>query len=269
MRSKRELHVILNSNYASDVEDILQEKPVSSSMFYNVDINFADKRVINPYSVSIKTQTHNKFAKAQLEANYKINYQSDDKGLELRFFAGTFLSKADNLSDVYSYKLSGTSGSNDYQFENTFLGRFEDAQNRSQQDFLFHQFVKNQGGFSTYAPFIQSNNWMVSLNVTTTIPKLPLKWYVSVATYDGAGKKQWVVSPEETIKTKTIAWETGIELPLKQFASIYFPILVSNDLNEINKQFTGNYFQRIRFVINFNELNIFKLRAKLTDQMGK
>jgi hypothetical protein len=268
-RSKQELHLLLNSNYASNIEDILLEKPLSSSVFYNMDINFADNRIIDPYSISVKTQAHNTFVKSQIEANYKINYQSDKKGLELRLFAGTFLSKSDNLSDIYSYSLSGTSGSNDYQFNNTFLGRFEDVKNHSQLDFFSHQFVKNQGGFSIYSPYIQSNNWMVSLNISTTIPKIPLKLYGSFATYEGAGKLEWESSSSKTIKSKLVAWEAGIEIPLMKFASIYFPLFVSDDLNEINKQFADNYFQRIRFAINFNELNIFKIREKAVDLMSK
>ncbi len=265
LRSKQELHFNLNSNYVSNIEDIILEKPVSASVFYNMDINFADKRIINPYSISLKTEAHEKFIKSHINANYKFNYQSDKKGLELRLFAGTFLSKSNNLSDIYSYNLSGTSGSRDYQFENVFLGRFEDSKDNSQVDFFSNQFVRNQGGFVIYAPQVTNNNWMLSLTASTTIPKLPIKLYGSIATYERAGKQEWVVSADKVIRSKLISWETGIEVHLSTVASIYFPILVSEDLDEINKLFTNNYFQRIRFAFNLNTLNIFRIRKNAVD----
>ena len=161
----------------------------------------------------------------------------------------------------YELKLSGTSGSEDYLYENIYLGRFENVKNNG-NSLLSRQFIKDQGGFTTYAPYISTDKWMVSFTASTAIPKLPFNLYGTIATYDNAGDVKWsVISNDNKIKTvqsKIFAFETGVELNLNDVIVIYFPLVTSSDIKEIGNCLTSNYGEKIRFTLRLNKLNLFE-----------
>jgi len=249
----------LNGVYSSLVADSSGSE--KDAMFYNLKYSFKNSTILHPYSFDVNLQYNENFMKTWLVGNYHVPYDRSGRGLNLRFFAGSFIFSNTNLMSNYELKLSGTSGSEDYLYENIYLGRFENVKNNG-NSLLSRQFIKDQGGFTTYAPYISTDKWMVSFTASTAIPKLPFNLYGTIATYDNAGDVKWsVISNDNKIKTvqsKIFAFETGVELNLNDVIVIYFPLVTSSDIKEIGNCLTSNYGEKIRFTLRLNKLNLFE-----------
>ena len=239
--------VTISSISASDLEDYFYNDKQTHKFFYNIKYDLTNRRKINPYNISVNIQTSKGFVKSWIETNYKITYNKVNKGLDIRFFAGKFLYSDNKYYGNYNFRLSGSTGYQDYTFDNMFLGRMESISNNSDNHLLSQQFVKNDGGFTTYAYLGQTDNWLTSINLTTSLPlKIPLKIYANIGTYYNIKKYNL---------SKFIICEAGIELPIiKNIFVIYAPVIMSEDLKENNDYITDNYWQKIRFVLNLNIL---------------
>jgi len=249
----------LNGVYSSLVAD--SSGSGKDAMFYNLKYSFTNSTRLHPYSFNVNLQYNENFMKTWLVTDYHVPYDRSGRGLNLRFFAGSFIFSNANLLSNYEFKLSGTTGAEDYLYEDTYLGRFENIKGNG-NELLSKQFVKDQGGFTTYAPYISTDKWMVSFTASTAIPKLPFNLYGTIATYDNAGDTKWsVVTNDNKIKTvqsKLLAYETGIEFNLNDVFIVYFPLVTSHDIKEISNCLTSNYGEKIRFTLRLNKLNFFE-----------
>ena len=245
-RSKIDNRIIVNAIAATDIIDKILYNMDNYNIFYNFIYLFKNNKKINPYSIVINFQNNKNYTKGWLEAKYKISYNSLKKGFDLRLFFGKFIYN-NNHFGLSNFRLTGISGFQDYAYENAFLGRTESYY---YEKFLSRQFVNSDGGFAIYAP-LQSNDWMLALNLKTSIPwKVPIKIYGNFGTYKGAGK-DWSGS-------KLIPFEFGFEFHIiSDIFVIYFPAYMSEDLKNINDLYTNNYFEKIRFSLNINLLNPF------------
>lgn len=220
---------------------------------YNVfdyTYSFENKRAIYPWSFNAHLQHNKDMVKTWVEGKWFINYTKRKKsGLDVRLFAGAFLSRSNFPGVDYRFRLSGQTGYQDYLFDNIFLGRNEGS------GVLFNQFTETDGAFKMWSPLGMVNNWIVSVNLKSPLPgkfleKLPIKLYASFGTYDkvyGGGK--------------SVAYEVGPYISIASgIFEIYFPALTSKQirdaatLNGIDK-----YYERIRFTLNLTKLNPFKL----------
>lgn len=173
------------------------------------------------------------------------------KSVDFRLFAGAFIYKADNLSPLYNINLSGASGIEDYTYDQTFLGRYE---NPGDGTFLSNQFIPNQGAFSTYTPHGKTDEWLVSLNISSALPYIPrgipLKVYTNIAVF---GNTEPVAG---YTNLDNFAWEAGVKLSLAgNNIQIFIPIVMSKDLKNISDDNYTNNFERIRFSFNLNAFN--------------
>lgn len=222
--------------------------------FLNVNYKVHNKRWFNPFKHEAKLNIHKDFALLSLDLNQELTYSKPKTGFKLRFFAGYFLFNNSN-NGQYNLSLSGTSGINDYQYEETFVGRTE----RKSNSLWAHQFVANEGGFTTYAPF-SSNQWMSSLTLSSTLPfKSPFEFYFTIATFEGSDR----------FFEKGLAWESGLAINIiRDFAILYFPFtkLSHEQIQETNALYTDKYIEKIRFTLVLNRLNIKKL-SKEIDQL--
>jgi hypothetical protein len=96
------------------------------------------------------------------------------------------------------------------------------------------------------------SRWLCSLTLTSGLPgkasKIPLKAFVNLLLNDhgiGNGAKS------------TLFCEAGIKAGIWDFLEVYFPFLVSDNVNAI----TGPFKERIRFVFRLDKLNPFKLKS--------
>ncbi|MCD4745312.1 MAG: hypothetical protein K8R58_03340, partial [Bacteroidales bacterium] len=171
---------------------------------------------------------------------------------------GAFLYKEDNTFHNYDFTLSGSTGCQDYTYDHVFLGRFEDA---SDYNVLSKQFVRSDGGFAIYTPIGKTNDWLLALNLTSSLPipkKIPLKIYVNIA---GFGKTLEIPQWENH---ENIMYEFGAKISvIRNVFEFYFPIVMSKDLYDYSEEITDNYWQKIRFTLYLNKLNPFGIIKKL------
>ncbi|MDY0160031.1 MAG: hypothetical protein RBR64_01710, partial [Bacteroidales bacterium] len=115
-------------------------------------------------------------------------------------------------------------------------------------------------GFASYTPYGQTNDWIFSLNISSDLPIPIVKLF---ANYGLWSVNIFNVTEQTSHKEIQQAWEVGIEIQIiKDISSIYFPVLVSQNINDTNELYFDNYWQKIRFTLYLNRLNIFDYRNK-------
>ncbi len=249
-RSKVNNRLNMNAIIASNPEDIINNNSPGLNQYFNINFSHNNWRTFYPYGISAGTQINKDFVKSNIEATYRIIF-TRSKSVNFRLYAGAFLYKANNLSPIYNINLSGTTGVEDYNYDEIFLGRYENPEGNS---FLSRQFTPNQGAFTTYTSHGKTDEWLVSLNICSAIPYLPtiipLTVYTNAAVF---GNTQTV--PGHT-DLDNYAWETGIKLSLvSKNIQIFVPLVKSKDLKNISDDFHSNFSENIRFSINLNVFN--------------
>ena len=104
-----------------------------------------------------------------------------------------------------------------------------------------NQFLKNDGGFKSELGLANSQSWLSSVNLQTSLHrKIPLAVYVDIG---------W-----SSVKPESMYYGAGIALPIvKDIVEIYFPCYLSSGL------LYPKYEKNIRFVLNLSNLNPFQL----------
>lgn len=200
---------------------------------------------IAPYSINVNMQEGEEIIKTSVTANYTYNFKKNNKGIDVRFFAGTFIGTNAVDAGPYRFRLSGQRGYQDYLYDNIFLGRSET------DGILANQFTETDGGFKFYSPLGQSSKWITALNIKSSIGnlKLPLKVYADIGT-----------TADDGLNKEKVLYNSGVCLSLmKNVFEIYFPILVSSDLHDYTDANDLEYMETIRFTLNLNLLNPFDM----------
>jgi hypothetical protein len=212
---------------------------------YISDLTRYDKPNVNPGSA----------VKLSLEYRQKINYISAAKGLDIRFFAGTFLGQPNTVLD-YRYRLSGHPGFWDYKFDNYYLGRAETRGLSSRQ------FFEYDGGFKVLTPLGQTDRWMLALNLKASLPgPIPIKPYLDVGLYRQVTK---VVNTGELIKEVTFSYSGGLMVSIiNDVLEVFIPLYHSKDIRDYLAFTNSKWHQQIRFRLNMQELNPRRIREKL------
>jgi hypothetical protein len=238
---KNDLHYNLNSD-----SQYIPVKYDTSYMVNDFTYTLLNRRLINPYSVGADVQQAVNILKASVEARYRITYNNKNSGFDIRFFAGGFLWKDLPSFFDFLYRMSGTSGREDYLYDYTYLGR-TDYSGIWQQ-----QFTENDGGFKVATPIGDTWDWLVAVNLKTSVPgKMPIKLFADVGTYKGARNA--------LSGSKVLVFDAGVEVfIIRDIFEIYFPIAMSSDLRTYADGAYENYWQKIRFVLNMQKLDPFK-----------
>lgn len=212
----------------------------------SLKVNLDNERPINPFKVNVEFQQADHFMKLNLTSNYRFSYKKEKTGFDIRLFAGKFINNNDIRGNRrFNYNLSGGEAS-DYLYNEIFLGR------NSIDGVLNQQFAVTDGGFKNLATpeadnsFIYANNWLVALNLKSNLFSKGLSIY---ADFGMVGEKA-----NNTNRTSDLAYDFGVALNvIPSIFEIYFPIKMSSDLNQLN------YGEKIRFTLNINSLNPFKM----------
>ncbi len=203
--------------------------PVLDSYYVNeIRYELKNKRKLNPYSLKLSLQQGEDFAKAGLELRYAVSFEKS-RGLEMRFFSGKFLQNKKGTQYGFSF-----SGDNDYLYDAVYLGRNEISSAISQQ------FNMNEGGFKNEYPMLRGTDWMTALNLKLTpFGKFPLCLYAD------AGFSE---------SSTTLEYDAGLAIiAIPDFFEVYFPFAMAKDLRN------NNYAEKVRFVLNLNLIDPFKL----------
>jgi hypothetical protein len=256
MTSKNENNLkaefIFVSNYFAD----WNIEPGRTS-YFRVQYIQRNKRKVNPYSFKTDFHGNRNFIKASVEGNYRYVYQYKN-GLDIRLFSGSFIHRNKDLNVGYNFALGGKNGLNDYLMDYQFGGRFETIESNA---LLANQFIKEEGGFASNYTYGLSESFLVSTNLSSS---LPIRKYVPLQIYFNAA----LVGPlsnfgEEYNKTRFL-YEGGLKFNIyKNTIEVYFPIFTSPEINNYLNDNTSNYFQRVRFMLDLNKLNVFELARNI------
>jgi hypothetical protein len=196
---------------------------------------------INPHYVKASIQQADDFIKLDLSANYRFAYKKAKTGLDIRFFIGRFL--YNNFSDNrFSYQLSGNS---DYLYEQIYLGR------NTTNSFLNQQFAVTDGGFKNLTTTRSGDQWLYAINMKSNI----FTKYISLyGDFGLVGFLDHNANGDEVDGVTDATYNVGVSLNIiPNIFEIYFPVYMSSDLNQLN------YGEKIRFTLNINTLNPFKM----------
>ncbi|MFL1012739.1 gluzincin family metallopeptidase [Flavisericum labens] len=211
----------VNINRDKDENNNLTSNEPNYSVFNIRYINSNDN-LINFSKWYTDFQLGKKFSKVAFNYEFRKLFESN-RQLNLRIFAGAFL-KNDNdpSSNYFSFALDRPT---DYLFDYNYLGRSEDTGIFSQQ------YITAEGGFKSKLETPYANQWMTTLNASTTLWKYVLLY----------GDMGLVKNKHNSTK---FVYDSGIRVNLvTDYFEIYLP-MYSNLGWEIGQP---RYDQKIRF----------------------
>jgi hypothetical protein len=221
--------------------------------FNVLNYSYRNAHAIKPWNFLFEVQQHEEFVKSSLAYSRLFPYAKRRKGLQMRVFAGAFLmtEAAQAMQFDPRFRLSAQNGVQDYLFDQIFLGRGEI------QGVFAQQMTMSDAGFVTPSFYGQSDRFMSALNLSSSLPALPLRVFANAAFFGYRVLNYSASSQEFTTTNETgFAAEAGISLPIiPKVFEIYCPLWMSKDLkNAFDLQY-GNFEERIRFVLNIKLLN--------------
>lgn len=224
---------------------------------------YRNSSIINPFRMHVSLQQSKNMLRVFSEENWFINYPSQGKGFSIRTFAGLFLITPSNKNSVdFRFTPSGvainTSTRFDQQdplFDHLYLARNNVNGILKQHMYLSH------GGFKRITTVGNTWRWMLAVNMETTLPgRLPFQLYMDAGIFADDTKDKYTAGK--------FLYASGVKVTLiKGVAAIYLPFtfLESAEIaerEEMNK-LELNYFQKIRFVFNLNQLNPLTIPKKI------
>ena len=214
------------------------ENTVSLESVYDFGINyaFAPLTTITP---AVKLFN-------ELKVTY--TYFKGKSAIQLRVFAGTFLTDPSMVTDT-RFRLSGWRGVWDYAFNDYYLGRSESYG-------FFNQQVAHQDGDFKVNTFVgQTNKWIITANLEWDIPLIYAGVYMDIGTYSGAGS---------FVGSQAFVYNGGFYLRTPdRILQIYFPMIASTDITQSVGLNTSSYWERIRFTVQLQNIQLIKTIRKL------
>jgi len=223
----------LDINKDPDINNITNNNEPEYSVF-NAQFIDTNPGLINFYKFFADFQLSKDFGKISFNYEYRKLFQSN-RQINLRFYFGTFLyNKNDPSSDYFSFALDRPT---DYLFDYNYLGRSEDSGIFSQQ------LIIAEGGFKSKLETPFANQWMSTMNFSTTIWK-----YIQGYTDLGVIKNKF--------SDMKFVYDSGIRLNLvTDYFEIYFPVY-SNLGWEVGNR---NYDEKIRFIFTVDPQSLLGL----------
>jgi hypothetical protein len=200
---------------------------------FNVSYNFQNKNLDRFFTARVDYEIAQKFSKLFATATFRRLYENN-RQINLRLFAGTFLYNDTGDSDFFSFALDRPS---DYMFDYNYYGRSEESGLFSQQ------FIMAEGGFKSQLEPDFANEWIATLNTSTTI----WNWIFAYADAGFVGNS--FNSPE-------FVYDSGVRFVfVEDYFELYLPVY-SNKGWEFDQP---NYDQNIRFIVSIDFDTLFKL----------
>ncbi len=224
--------VIRNVNVRRDKDP---EHPVKQPNYnvFDASYYYSDKNLVDYLSGSIDYQLAKNFSKVALTLEYRKLFRNN-RQINMRFYAGTFLYNDENDNDYFSFALDRPT---DYLFDYNYYGR-------SQSSGLFsQQIILAEGGFKSQLEPAFANQWITTLNGSTNL----WKW---IYAYGDLG-----LMKNQDYNAKFL-YDSGIRVSLvADYFEVYLPVY-SNLGWEIGQ---NNYDQKIRFIVTLDINTLIKL----------
>ena len=234
--------VIGNYIMASDLSQIEREEKAMMNSYVQLGYQLTNNSLKNPYSLLAYYEAGKYHQKTSVELNYRLSYEGENNGLDMRLFAGTML-KAHPENPFYSFSASGRSGTEQYLYQGFYPDRFSEFP----KSFFSRQMTLSEGGL--VSPINESlgyNQWLISLSLSSTLPgkvsMLPVKPFINILLNDH-GVSDSLNSP--------LFYEAGLKVGIWGFFEIHVPLLVSKNIDSV----TSSFKNRIRFVFSLDALS--------------
>ncbi|MEI7596994.1 MAG: M1 family metallopeptidase [Bacteroidota bacterium] len=255
-KKKNALSPLLNQiklSYYSINEDMLTKsngnyiKTNKINDFGRISYTLNNEKTINQNKLIANIELNKSFQKAYIELFQKIAY-TQEKSMDIRLFAGAFIWQETKYYGNYNFRMSGQTGYQDYLYDNIHFARSE------QNGMLSQQFSITDGGFKSFTYVGQSNKWIASVNIESDIPGiLPIRLFADFGTYERADKV--------FTESQLVPFDAGISIQLfSKTLKIYIPLLYSSDIKYVNNLNNFSFLQQIRFIIDFEKINVWKMR---------
>ncbi len=226
---------------------------------YNIlNYKVSNRQVLKPASLDLQFLHGNpnlatNFSQLSLEGELRLNYNVYLKGIDIRFFGGYSLQQSNDFSNRYSWRLDGQNGDHDYLYDNVLLGRSE-----NQPNMLSQQTTNTHGAFKVPTSY-SSNKWILSTNIKIESPIGPIGIFA-----DGGLYPFTQITNGTATEKIGLLYDAGIYIYLpKDIFEIYIPLLYSKEITSELEYNNINFLQRIRFMININQLNPFKMLREI------
>jgi hypothetical protein len=240
----------LFGNYiaASGLYQIELEEKAKMNSYFQFGYRLERNNLMNPFSLQAGFESGKSYQKASIEFNYKLSYNGQDNGLDIRLFAGTML-KEDPEIPFYSFSPGGRSGRELYLYDGTYPDRFAVFPTR----FWSRQMSLSEGGLvSPVNDSLGYSRRLVSLSFTSSLPEkigwLPVKPFVNLLLNDKGFSGN----------DSPLFFETGLKAGIGNIFELYVPLLVSKNISST----TGPFKNRIRFVFSLDSFGKKRILSK-------
>jgi hypothetical protein len=216
------------------------------------------KRALNPYNASASIEHNSDWMKFSAEGRIRVNLGPMKKYFAIRGFVGAFMYVNDDfrvrLNKRFGHTLSGATGKNDYQYDQTYFGRYFN------EKLAGAQIALTGGQFKVITPRLitetgQTFNWLMAINLTLDAPVkwLPLQFFADLGySYDNR--------LSTTLPANDLQYDLGLALSLMDGAiAIYLPFAMSKDFKVYYKTELPKFYQRFTFSIDFARINPHKV----------
>ncbi len=223
---------------ASDLFQINQEEKADIDQFFQAGYSLDNSRLINPYSLLTSIEFHREFQKASATLKYRHSYIGDDKGLDIRIFAGKML-KNNSSAPFHGLAPGGRSGREQYLYQELYLDRFREFR----ENIWSRQLVFDEGGLVSPVNFSAGySDWLISLSLTSTLPAIPA-WF-PVRPFGNLLVNEGSAGISDS---NPFFYEAGIKAGIWDLFEVYFPFIVSDNISSMHP-----YKERIRFTITID-----------------
>ena len=194
---------------------------------FNLKYTSLNPGLINHKKWFVDYQLSESFSKISFSYEFRKLYENN-RELNVRVFTGYFIHNNNNQSNSYfNFSLDRPT---DYLYDYNYYGRSEN------NGFFSQQIIMAEGGFKSKLINSNSNNFISTLNLSSTIWK-NLLLYIDMGLLK--------TSLDDSFR---FVYDTGIRLNIiTDYFEIYFPIKSSDEL-ELN---SSKYNEKIRFLFTF------------------
>jgi hypothetical protein len=221
-------------------------------------------RTYNPFQYTLEGQSNADFAKISAEGKIRIDYFTKKKALYVRGHVGKFFAINDDPAAVNRYYLNSTfTGSNDYLYDDTYLGRMKTNNAFAQQVSI------REGGFKVplAGDIGRSDNYLASINLKTDLPlgRLPIRLFLDGGLIPNVNAD--IQNPGET----RFLYDGGIEIHfIGDILLVNIPVVMSSDFQNYLKNTYGNnrFMKGISFTIQLQNINWLAAPSKLLKMAG-
>ena len=194
---------------------------------FNLKYTSLNPGLINHKKWFIDYQLSEKFSKISFSYEFRKLYENN-RELNVRVFTGYFIHNNYNQANSYfNYSLDRPT---DYLYDYNYYGRSEN------NGFFSQQIIMAEGGFKSKLINSNSNNFISTINLSSTIWR-NLLLYVDLGLLNNKESPQF-----------RFVYDTGLRLNIiADYFEIYFPIKSSESFDLVN----SNYEEKIRFLFTF------------------